>query len=819
MKREVSCLNTKALVDYVRAKNPERVHLLWEPLRGKLPRGEDPELYLTDANNWISAEICRDIMEQTKKATEDEMAVYNAGFESVTQRKFGCLQRIFIRALFTPKHVVRKLQKINDRANQTKKVEVVLSSNTHAVLRLHWFKELPLSRDFCLLNRGIYEAMSTIWDLPPARLQEHVCFFQGGPCCEYEIWWEKKSLWKLFLRRRSVKKKVLNALLKEMELDKDLIRKKYEQVTRLNVELEQKVAYLMSLQEASQALVSILDEQSLIQTIMSLLVSVIGFDRAILFLVDDKQKNLRFAQAVGAVDQLADHLMGYEIPLDRMSNILVRVAASGSPKFVSDVESSRLRKGNIILSLFQPRNFAAAPLIARNKVIGVLAGEMPEHSAKMTESDLNLLMTFSNQIAIAIENARLYRDLERTYLASLQAQKMEAIGNLAGGVAHDFNNILQAIVGHVGLLLYDAEASEPYYSKLKQIESSAHRAGDLVRQLLTFSRKDKSQLRPLNLNSEIREVKELLSSTIPKMIAVELQLDSDLEMINADSVQINQILVNLAVNARDAMIDSGTLVIGTKNVVLDQEFCQLNSGLQPGRHVMLWVSDTGHGVEEDVLDHMFEPFYTTKGVGKGTGLGLSTVYGIVKSHQGHVTCESKLGKGTTFKLYFPVLSQVGQKRFPEDNEQYSYIRPGSETILVVDDEAAVRKFCRELLRGFGYTVITAGSGEEALKTFLRQRGRIDLVVLDLIMEGMGGKRCLEEMFKIDPAAKIILMTGYAVEDDVAQALEKGARGLLNKPFRAEEIGKMIRRVLDEKPISTRTTWRTKSPGLRVISSK
>jgi len=757
-------------------------------------------------------------MEQTRKATSDEMAVYKAGFESIVQRKLGYVEKIFVRALFTPKNAAQHLAKINDKFNKTKKVEIVEKSNTHALIRLHWFKDLPMSQDFCLINKGIYQALSTIWNLPPAKLEERVCFFEGGPYCEYEMWWEKKSLWKLFFRRRSVKREILDSLLKEMESDKDLIRRKYEQVTKLNVDLEEKVAYLMSLQEASQAVVSILDEESLIQTIMNLLVSVIGFNRAILFLVDDKQENLRFAQAVGAMDDSVEHLKGYDIPLDRMSNIIARVAATGTPKFVSDVESSGLRKGNIILSIFQPNNFAAAPLIARNKVIGVLAGEMPMNKDEAGEPDLSLLMTFSNQIAIAIENARLYKDLEKTYRASLQSQKMEAVGNLAGGIAHDFNNILQAIIGHVGLLLYDTRAQDPQYSKLKQIESSAHRASDLVRQLLTFSRKDESQPRPLNLNSEIKEVKDLLSSTIPKMIAVELQLDPDLGMINADPVQMNQILVNLAVNARDAMLDTGKLVIGTKNVTIDEDYCRLHSGLRPGEHVMLWVSDTGHGVEEDVLDHMFEPFYTTKGVGKGTGLGLSTVYGIVKSHQGHIICESELGKGTTFRLYFPVLGKAGQQ-LPHESEEYSRVGLGTETILVVDDETGVRKFCRELLRRFGYEVLTAGNGEEALKVFVRERGRIDLVILDLIMAGMGGKRCLEEMLKIDPEVKIVVMTGYAVDDHVTQALERGAKGVLNKPFRAEEIGKMIRRILDEKPISTQAISHKMGSGLRVVSSK
>ena len=414
MKPEVSCLNTKAYVDYVQARNPENLHLLWEPLKGRLPPDEDPERFLTDPNNWISVELNRDIMEQTKKATSDEMAVYKAGFESIRQRRLGYIERILVRAFLTPKHAFRKAQKINDKFNKTKKVEVVLASNTHGLVRLHWFKGLPLTRDFCLMNKGVYQAMLTVWDLPPARLKEKVCFFEGGPYCEYELWWEKRPLWKYFLRRCRVKREVHDSVLKEIKRDKDLIRRKYEQVAKLNVELEKKGACLASLQKASEAVVSSLDEQSLIQTIMNHLTSVIGFEWAMLFLVDDKRQELRFVQAVGAMDDSLERLKDDHISLERVSNIIAGVAATGIPKFVNDAGKASLPKGNMILIPFQPKNFAAAPLIARNKVIGVLAGEMPEDKAEMGESYLNLLMTFCNQIAIAVENARLYKDLART---------------------------------------------------------------------------------------------------------------------------------------------------------------------------------------------------------------------------------------------------------------------------------------------------------------------------------------------------------------------------------------------------------------------
>ncbi|NVL90565.1 MAG: response regulator, partial [Desulfobacterales bacterium] len=560
-------------------------------------------------------------------------------------------------------------------------------------------------------------------------------------------------------------------------------------------------------------------EKQLIGSIMNLLTSVIGFERAILFLVDNKREKLRFAQGVGAVDDLVDHLRDYEIPLDRMSNILARVAATGTPRFVKNVEKSNLRKGNIILSFFHPKNFAAAPLITRNKVIGVLAGELPEDKAEMGEPNLNLLMTFSNHIAIAIENARLYRDLEKTYLSSLQGQKMEAIGNLAGGIAHDFNNILQVILGNVNLLLYSIGDDDPRYSrKLKQIESSAQRAGALIRKLLTFSRKGEVQPHPTKLNFEVEEARKLLGSTIPKMIAIELQLDPDLRMIDADPVEVNQILMNLAVNARDAMPDGGKLVIGTRNVTLDEEDCRAYPDLKPGEHVMLWVSDTGHGMGKDVLNHLFEPFYTTKGVGKGTGLGLSTVYGIVKSHQGHITCKSEPGSGTTFKIYFPALDEAAQRVAEERPEELSSMR-GTETIMVVDDEEDIRKYCKEVLNRYGYTVLTAKSGEEALEVFGQKGASVDLVVLNLVMEGMGGKRCLEELLRLDPSTKVLILTGYTVSGPLKEVQEMGARGILGKPVRHREMANMIRRILDEEPTPTKIVRGRGRPGLRVLVSK
>jgi CheY-like chemotaxis protein len=274
--------------------------------------------------------------------------------------------------------------------------------------------------------------------------------------------------------------------------------------------------------------------------------------------------------------------------------------------------------------------------------------------------------------------------------------------------------------------------------------------------------------------------------------------------------------MNLTVNARDAMPEGGKLVIGTKNIVLDEEFCRTHTELSPGGHVMLWVADTGDGIEKAALDNIFEPFFTTKGPGKGTGLGLSTVYGIVKAHHGHIACESERGVGTTFKVYFRALVKT-DRPLSEEKAEDLILTQGAETILLIDDEAGTREYGKELLQGYGYNVLTASSGEEGLELFRRAKRPIDLVILDLIMAGMGGKRCLSELLKINPQARIIIATGYAESDIVEESLRAGAREILNKPFHGHEMAKTIRKILDEEPISAEKASRRRSAGLRVVN--
>ncbi len=387
------------------------------------------------------------------------------------------------------------------------------------------------------------------------------------------------------------------------------------------------------------------------------------------------------------------------------------------------------------------------------------------------------------------------KEKERMQVQLRQAQKMEAVGTLAGGIAHDFNNLLQAVQGYAQLLLLKMDDDDSGQRGLQQIVRAATRGAELTQQLLTFSRKIESELQPIDFNREVENVRLLLERTIPKMIEVEFSLAEDLKMVNADPGQVAQILVNLAVNAKDAMPDGGKLTVETANIILDQDYCKIHRVANPGNYVQLTVTDTGHGMDKMTIEHIFEPFYTTKETGKGTGLGLATVYGIVKSHNGHIVCYSEPDEGTTFKIYLPTIDSTEEARKVE--EHMTAPEGGSETILLVDDEEPIRSLGTQILEEFGYTVLTAADGESALQLYSEEQKQIDLVILDLIMPGMGGKLCLVELLKINFEAKVAIASGYSPDGPTREILKNGAKGFISKPYDLRQLLKVVREVLDK----------------------
>jgi PAS domain S-box-containing protein len=373
-----------------------------------------------------------------------------------------------------------------------------------------------------------------------------------------------------------------------------------------------------------------------------------------------------------------------------------------------------------------------------------------------------------------------------------QAQKMEAIGTLAGGIAHDFNNILSVVSGYTSMLLMALEKGDPMHSYAEQILLAADRATNLTKSLLTFSRKQQVILKPMNLNEVISDVNNLLRRLLTEDIALVENLSDEDTIIMGDITQTDQILLNLVSNARDAMPGGGKLTIETKLVDMDKDFTDMLGYGEPGRYVLLSISDTGRGIDERIKEHIFNPFFTTKDVGKGTGLGLSTVYGIVKQHNGYINVYSELGIGSSFHIYFPAISAVVEK----EKKELPVITGGNETILVAEDNESVRNFIKTILSKYGYNIIEAGDGEEALREY-NANENIDLIILDSVMPKKNGREVYNEIKKRKSNIKVLFTSGYTRDIILDKGIEENEVEFISKPLISDALLHKVRELLDK----------------------
>jgi len=374
-----------------------------------------------------------------------------------------------------------------------------------------------------------------------------------------------------------------------------------------------------------------------------------------------------------------------------------------------------------------------------------------------------------------------------------QAQKMEAVGRLAGGVAHDFNNLLMVISGYTEVLLEHTAHDNPLRPKVAAIQQAADRATTLTRQLLAFSRKQLLELKVVDVNTIVKDMERLLRPLIGENIELSTRLASDLGRTRADAGQIEQVIMNLVVNSKDAMANGGKITIQTANVSLDDDLRREYSYIQPGPYVMLSIADTGHGMDKETQSRIFEPFFTTKEKGKGTGLGLSTVYGIIKQSGGYVFAQSELERGTTFRIYLPRVEEVAEAVGSVRSSQSA--TGGSETVLLVEDEESVRQLVRETLETKGYKVLEADHGEAALRIASSHQGPIDMLITDVVMPGMSGRELSKQLCASHPQTRVLFLSGYTEDAIVHQgALEPGT-AFLQKPFTLQILSRKVREVL------------------------
>lgn len=376
-----------------------------------------------------------------------------------------------------------------------------------------------------------------------------------------------------------------------------------------------------------------------------------------------------------------------------------------------------------------------------------------------------------------------------------QAHKMEAVGHLAGGIAHDFNNILQVVLGYAQLLSTRCQEGDKSGEYVAEIIRGAERASVLTKQLLAFSRRQVMEPRVLQLNNLVKNLLNMLQRIIGEHIRLEWIPGARLGEVYADSAMMEQVLMNLVVNARDAMPEGGTLIIETQNVLIDTEYCSHHLWAEPGRFVLLSVTDTGVGMDKETLEMVFEPFFTTKGEGKGTGLGLSTAFGIIKQHEGMITAYSEPGQGSTFKIYLPVTERQAAAVGPLIQ---GAVRGGNETLLVAEDDPAVRKMAVSVLEEAGYTVLSARNGEEALEMYYSNSEKIRLLLLDVVMPVKNGYEVWEEIRMRDPHLPVLFSSGYSKTAVHANFILNEEMQLIQKPYGPEEVLRRVRQLLDEK---------------------
>ena len=446
----------------------------------------------------------------------------------------------------------------------------------------------------------------------------------------------------------------------------------------------------------------------------------------------------------------------------------------------------------VFLKQFNAFTYCGFPALdADGKVVAVIC-LLDDQPHNFSEEDKYLMKILAQRIGAEIERQKIFNDRKKLETQLLQATKMEAIGRFAGGIAHDFNNLLSVIVGYTEMLLMDLPAADPVAERISIVRAAGEKAAELTQQLLAFSRRQVLELRVVSMNSVIKNMSKMLTRIIGEDIVLELHTLASAGTVLADSGQLEQVVMNLAVNARDAMPDGGSLILETADVELDEGYAISHEAVIPGRYVMLAVSDNGTGMSKDVQERIFEPFFTTKTAGIGSGLGLAMIYGIVKQHHGYIYVYSEPGKGTTFKIYLPAV----QKDVIEADRKKVPLLNGNETILVVDDDPFIRKLTVDMLTPLGYSLLQADNGANALKTSDAFEGAIDILITDVIMPGMNGKELADAFLLKRPKAKVIFMSGYTTDAIAHRGIIEKETAFIQKPLTLYKLAGKLREVLD-----------------------
>lgn len=654
MKKEVSCINSRAIINYVKENNGDLEYLL-KNLDPEIDILADAESYLCDETNWISCAVAAKLYERARIIFNDEMTAYHIAKYAAKNFHLGYGQRIIVKAFWTIKKGLKNLQRINDKWNRNKKVELVRLDRNSAIVRLHWNPEMEVTKDICLYNQGSYRYIPLIWGGAPISLEEKSCYFNGNPYCEYHLRWPSQNNFNWFFSRFSSSKSVLNETIMEMERDKKIIERKFEEVNRLNIDLNQKIKQLQAIQETGKAILSVLNLENLLTVIMNTLSNICSINRAIIMIVNEKDENLEYLHATGFSGNIPEEVKNYRISLKRVNNLLVRVVNTGRSEYIPDVEASTLRKENIVLTHGNPSSVFAVPLITRSKVIGIIAIDAIDETG-VPEETRNTLEIFAPQLAIAIENARLYRrlqeqmtELKRSYVLLSRTEKLAFLGDLAARLAHEIKNPMTAIGTFIQMLPYKFDDEEYRGNFHKIAMEETERVNNLISELLDLVNTKEPKFESSSIHELIDKMILLVSpQSNAKKIEVQKDFHPELNKVWLDSEKFKQIILNLLSNAVEFTPENGNIKITTIRNPKDKK---------DGLDIRIIVEDNGEGIPDNMLNKIFDPYFTTKHKSNehsGTGLGLFIVHQNIQDHGGTIEARSKIDEGTQFIIDLPI---------------------------------------------------------------------------------------------------------------------------------------------------------------------
>jgi signal transduction histidine kinase len=659
MEKEVSCINSIAILDYVKKYNNGDCSDLFGNLSPELDSLHDPERFLKDPHNWISCSVACKLLERARLILKDEMSTYKIARFAVENSSLGYIQKTFVKAFWSYKKALKHAQKINDKFNRSKKVELVEIKRNEAIIRLHWDSNMELSKDLCMMNHGFYTFMPLIWGGYPLNLREEMCYFEGSPYCEYHLKWPARNRFYEIFSRFFTSKSVLMETITEMEEDKKIIEQKYEELNRLNMDLNRKIKQLLAIQETGKAILSVLDLDQLLTVIMNLLSNVCQINRAIIMLVNEEEKYLEYIYGIGFDGEAPEEIKNYKVPLSRLSNILARVTSTGRPEYVPEVKSSVLRKENIILTYGDPISVYVVPLITRSKVIGIIATDAVD-GVGVPKETRETLEIFAPQIAIAIENARLYsklqeqmEELKRSHALLSRAEKFSFLGNLSARLAHEIKNPMTAIGTFLQMLpqkFNDEEFRTNFYNIAME---ETKRINNLITELLDLINTRESHFEFHNLHSLIDKMIFLISpQSKAKNIDIIHKFDTSIGDVKMDSEKIKQVILNVLSNAVDFTPEGGRIEISTAKE-------SMNGSKES---IRIEIKDNGTGIHRSMMNKIFDPYFTTKyksNMHNGTGLGLFIVHQNIQDHNGTIEVKSEVDKGSTFIFTLPSDQSLG----------------------------------------------------------------------------------------------------------------------------------------------------------------